>query len=217
MHNNETRKQKYLQKMTFTPAHSPPTGQDKAETDVFHALMTAIIQHQDKQAFARLFGYYAPRIKGYLMRMGASASIAEELAQETMLALWRRAATFDPAQASLSTWIFTIARNRWIDALRKERHPALTPEDALTGDPEPEPDRIYEQNVRAEAIRRVLGSLPAEQAELIRLAYYNDMAHGKIVEETGLPLGTVKSRLRLALEKLRRELKDWDIDDLSSS
>jgi RNA polymerase sigma-70 factor (ECF subfamily) len=179
--------------------------------------MKAVAASQDRQAFARLFHYYAPRIKAYLMRMGATGQVAEELAQETLLALWRRAESFDPQQASLSTWVFTIARNRWIDVVRREKHPEIGPEEfAMGGDPAPLPDRIYQKNQESERIRLVLDQLPDEQAELIKLAYFQDMAHGKIVEVTGLPLGTVKSRLRLALEKLRRELKDWDYDDQSS-
>lgn len=199
------------------PHPSPATNRDHAEVAIFNGFMRAIAEHQDKAAFAGLYRYYAPRIKGYLMRLGATNQIAEELAQETMLALWRRAASFDPQQASLSTWIFTIARNRWIDVIRREQHPELTAENSAMSDPEPEPDRIYEQNQQSDRIRAALEQLPAEQAELVKLAYFHDMAHAGIVAATGLPLGTVKSRLRLALEKLRRDLKDWNSDDTASS
>ena len=193
-------------------------ARDPVQAEWLNDLMRDVAINQDRQAFVALFNYYAPRIKAYLVRLGAKSQVAEELVQETLLVVWRRADSFDPRQASLSTWIFTIARNRWIDVVRRERHPEIDPEDlAMGSDPEPLPDRIYEQIQESEKVRSVLSQLPKEQAELIKLAYFDDMAHSKIVDVTGLPLGTIKSRLRLALQKLRRELKDWDPDDPSSS
>ncbi|GAB4359112.1 MAG: sigma-70 family RNA polymerase sigma factor [Kiloniellaceae bacterium] len=173
------------------------------------ALIVAVGSRRDRAAFARLFAHFAPRIKAYLIRRGAAAGEAEELAQEAMIMVWRRAATYDPAKAGASTWIFTIARNKRIDALRRERHPEYDPEDpavaAVLAPAGPEAaDRAVAAAQRAERLAEAIAALPAEQAELVRMAYFEDKAHGRIAEETSLPLGTVKSRLRLALGHLRK-------------
>ena len=141
------------------------------------------------------------------MKSGASESMAEECAQEVMTTLWRKAALFDPTRASVATWVFTIARNKKIDALRRQRRPE--PEDLPWG-PEPEPDQAdvlalqQEQTELAAAIRL----LPDKQKELIERAYFGDLSHSEIAAETGLPLGTIKSRIRLALERLRHEMNE---------
>ena len=172
-------------------------------------LIAAVGARRDRAAFAELFGHFAPRIKAYLVKRGAAAGEAEELAQEAMIMVWRRAASFDPAKAGASTWIFTIARNKRIDALRRERHPEYDPEDpavavALAPAGPEAADRAVAVAQRAERLARAIAALPAEQAELVRMAYFEDKAHGRIAEETALPLGTVKSRLRLALGHLRK-------------
>jgi RNA polymerase sigma-70 factor (ECF subfamily) len=140
------------------------------------------------------------------MKSGASESLAEECTQEVMATLWRKAHLFDPARASVATWIFTIARNRKIDALRKQRRPE--PED-LTWGPEAEPDQedVMTLQQESERLTQALDQLPEKQRDLIRKAYFGDLSHSEIAEQTGLPLGTIKSRIRLALEKLRHELK----------
>lgn len=174
-------------------------------------LVVAVGAEGDRAAFAELFAHFAPRIKGYLIRRGAEAGQAEELAQEVMIMVWRRAATFDPAKASASTWIFTIARNKRIDALRGERRPDIDPDDpTLAADlaaaaPAPA-DRAVATAQRDTRLAKALEELPEEQALLVRMAYFEDKAHGRIAAETALPLGTVKSRLRLAMTRLRRAL-----------
>ena len=172
-------------------------------------LLLAVGRARDRAAFAALFGHFAPRLKAYLRRLGSDAAAAEELAQEVMLLVWRRAETFDPAQASASTWVFTIARNRRIDALRREQRPEIDPDDpALVPDPVEPADRALETAQATGRLRAALKELPPEQAELLRMAYFEDKPHSAIAAERGLPLGTVKSRLRLALERLRKVLRE---------
>jgi RNA polymerase sigma-70 factor (ECF subfamily) len=161
---------------------------------------------RDQTAFARLFQHFAPRVKAFLMKSGADASLAEECTQEVMATLWHKAHLFDPARASVATWVFTIARNRRIDALRKQRRPE--PEDLPWG---PEPDAGQEDALalqqESERLGAALRQLPAKQRDLIERAYFGDLSHSEIAAQTGLPLGTIKSRIRLALERLRHEMK----------
>lgn len=183
----------------------PPTTAALSPDD----LLLAVGRARDRTAFAALFDHFAPRLKAYLRRLGADAAAAEELVQEVMLLVWRRAETFDPAQASAGTWVFTIARNRRIDALRREQRPEIDPDDpALVPDPVEPADRALETAQAAGRLRAALKDLPTEQAELLRMAYFEDKPHSAIAAERGLPLGTVKSRLRLALDRLRKVLRE---------
>ncbi len=168
--------------------------------------MTAIRDDKDRSAFAEIFGHFAPRVKGFLMKSGASSDLAEDVTQEVMATLWRKAHMFDPTKASVSTWIFTIARNRRIDVLRKQRRPE--PEDLPWG-PEAEPDQedVMALQQECEQLGEALAALPEKQKDLIVRAYYGDLTHNEIAEQTGLPLGTIKSRIRLALERLRHQMK----------
>lgn len=178
-------------------------------------LVVAVGASQDREAFAELFGYFAPRIKAYLLRRGAAPAEAEELAQEAMIMVWRRAATFDPAKSAASTWIFTIARNKRIDALRREKRPDYDPEDpSLAPAAPPAADRAVEVTQQAARLAEAVAGLPEEQAALVRMAYFEDKAHGQIAAETALPLGTVKSRLRLAMGRLRKALNTEGAEEL---
>jgi RNA polymerase sigma-70 factor (ECF subfamily) len=174
------------------------------ETD-WAALLIRVRDHQDKAAFAALFRHFAPRVKAFLMKSGAGATLAEECAQDVMATLWQKAHLFDPARASVATWVFTIARNKRIDALRKARRPE--PEELDWG-PEPEPDQaeVMVAQQETEKLGRALAGLPAKQRALIERAFFGDLSHSEIAAETGLPLGTIKSRIRLALDKLRHDL-----------
>ncbi len=167
-------------------------------------LVERIAQDRDRRAFADLFAYYAPRIKAYLRRLGADDTLCEELAQEAMLTVWRRAHLFDRRQAGVGTWIFTIARNKRIDAIRRDRRPEIDPNDpALVPEPEPSADKAVENDQRGARLHDAIAVLPEEQAKLLRLSYYDEKSHSAIAEELNLPLGTVKSRIRLALGKLQ--------------
>lgn len=181
------------------------SSDNSARTEWVHHV-ARIRDNQDQAAFAELFRHFAPRIKAFLMKSGSDAATAEECAQEVMATLWRKAHMFDPARASVATWIFTIARNRRIDALRKQRRPE--PED-LTWGPEAEPDQedVLTLQQESEKLRQALGELPDAQRELIERAYFGDLSHSEIAAKTGLPLGTIKSRIRLALDRLRHAMR----------
>ena len=185
---------------------SGPGGTD-LERAAFADLVQAIAERQDRAAFGALFAHFAPRVKGYLMRIGADAAQAEELTQEAMLAVWRKAATFDRRQSSVSTWVFTIARNKRIDGLRRDRRAELDPADPMLVPASPEQaDAIYAVAQGEARIRAAVAALPAEQRELLELAFYEDRSHRDLAALRGLPLGTVKSRLRLALGRLRKAI-----------
>ncbi len=168
--------------------------------------MARIRDEKDREAFAQVFGHFAPRIKGFLMKSGADATLAEECAQEVMATVWLKAHMFDPTRASVATWIFTIARNRRIDILRREKRPE--PEDLSWGpEAEPEQEDVLALQQESELLGRALKELPPAQRDLIEKAYFGDMSHSEIAAETGLPLGTIKSRIRLALDRLRHAMK----------
>lgn len=170
-------------------------------------LMAAVATAGDKAAFARLHGHFAPRLKAYLLRLGSPADVAEELVQESFINAWRRARSFDPRQASVATWLFTIARNCRIDRLRRERRPEFDPHDpALVPEPEAAPDAALETEQAEERLRIALQALPPDQTRLLQLAFFSDLSHSAIAAQENLPLGTVKSRIRLALAKLKSHL-----------
>ena len=168
--------------------------------------LAKIRESQDQRAFQQVFMHFAPRVKGFLMRSGADASLAEECTQEVMATVWTKAHLFDPSRASVATWIFTIARNRKIDALRKQRRPE--PEDLDWGpEAEPDPDDILVLQQESDVLTQALAELPQKQRDLIEKAYFGDLSHSEIADQTGLPLGTIKSRIRLALDRLRHAMK----------
>ncbi len=178
------------------------------ESDLFAELMERIATRGDRAAYATLFDHYAPRVKGYLARLGLEPGRAEDLAQEVMVAVWRKAGSFDRGKATVSTWIFRIARNRRIDLFRRERTAALDPDDPqLSPDALPQPDAGLESSERELQVAAALADLPVEQRDMVRAAFYEDLTHSEIAERFGLALGTVKSRLRLAFEKLRVRLE----------
>ncbi|TVS05641.1 MAG: sigma-70 family RNA polymerase sigma factor [Rhodobacteraceae bacterium] len=168
-------------------------------------LLARVADRQDTEAFAALFGHFAPRVKAFLIKSGADAALAEECAQDVMVTVWKKAAQFDASRASVATWIFTIARNRRIDMLRRDRRPE--PEELDWG-PEAEPDQLDTLVLQQESERLItaIAELPEKQRIMIERAYFGDLTHSEIAEETGLPLGTIKSRIRLALERLRHSL-----------
>ncbi|ODT65423.1 MAG: RNA polymerase subunit sigma [Pelagibacterium sp. SCN 63-23] len=171
--------------------------------------LVAIAAHADMDAFQELFQAYSPRIRAYLLKMTRNPQAAEDLMQETMLAIWRKAGQYDPSRGPASAWIFTIARNIWIDAWRKQRRPEIDPNDpALAADPEPDAANMIERRQSHDALHKAMQSLPPEQVNLIRLSFFEEASHSTIASQLGLPIGTVKSRIRLAFGRLRAALEE---------
>jgi RNA polymerase sigma factor (sigma-70 family) len=172
-------------------------------------LVGAVAERRDRDAFARLFDHFTPRIEAYLGRLGAEPATAEEISQDVMLTLWRKAELFDPAKSSVTTWLYRIARNRRIDAARRDRMDYVDPMDMALEEvaDDAAPDSAMDMQQREEALRSAIRQLPEEQLSLVRLAFFDSLSHSSIAEVTGLPLGTVKSRIRLAFARLRRALE----------
>jgi RNA polymerase sigma-70 factor (ECF subfamily) len=169
----------------------------------------AIAEKKDRAAFAALFEFYAPRIKAMLTRLGAAADAAEDLAQETLLTVWRKAAYFDPDRASAAAWIFTIARNLRIDRLRGDNRAKLyAPYEMVEPEGPQHPDSALNAAERDARVRAALKELSQEQVRVVQLSFFEGRAHGDIATLLDLPLGTVKSRVRLAMARLRNLLGD---------
>lgn len=172
------------------------------------AWVHAVALRRDRDAFAHLFDYFAPRLEAWLIRAGADSGTAEEVTQDVMVTLWRKAELFDPAKSSVTTWLYRIARNRRIDLLRRNRVDFVDPlESTYEPSEEPDFDRALDMQDREGRVREALTALPEEQLALVRLAFFDGLSHSDIAEKTGLPLGTVKSRIRLAFTRLRRNLE----------
>jgi RNA polymerase sigma-70 factor (ECF subfamily) len=171
------------------------------------AWMKDVAERRDREAFARLFDHYVPGIEAYLMRLGADRMTAEEISQEVMITLWRKAHLFDPSKSSATTWLYRIARNRRIDLARRDKGQFDADEPMLQPAGMPDLDRLLDDQQREEAVRAAMTHLPTEQLDLVRLAFFDGLSHSEIAETTGLPLGTVKSRIRLAFTRLRRALE----------
>ena len=194
----------------MTPAEAPGRADNRWE-----GLVLAVGRRRDRAAFAELFQYFAPRLKAFMMKGGADGDTAEELAQEAMIQVWRRADSFDPGRAGASTWIYTIARNKRIDRLRRERRPVMSEEEYVaalgaTGSGSERGDDAAERSQAEVRLARSLDSLPEDQATVVKMAFYEDKSHSAIAAELKLPLGTVKSRIRLALTRLRGLIQDFE-------
>lgn len=180
-----------------------------ASAEQLTAWLTDLGRHHDRGAFEALFAHFAPRIKSYMLRLGTEAACAEDLAQETMVQVWRKAALYDPAKALPTTWVFTVARNLRLDRLRKRSLHTVDLQDAIA---QPD-DRHGDQdraNTRLDADRlaRLIRTLPADQIEVVHLSFFEGLSHAEIVDRLEVPLGTVKSRLRLAFRKLRASMEE---------
>jgi RNA polymerase sigma-70 factor (ECF subfamily) len=181
-----------------------------AQEDRFGDLIDAVAVRRDRAAFHELFRHFAPRLKSFCLRGGAGSETAEEIVQEAMAALWRKAATFDRSRASATTWIYTIARNKRIDMLRRNGKPTLEAEDyaiALQAEAPKLADGMLATAQSEQVLRALLRDLPGEQRQVLEKAYFEDKTHSDIAAELRLPLGTVKSRIRLALGRLRISLQ----------
>ena len=182
-------------------------GSDEKEPPDFSVLLLSIGQIQDKAAFADLFQHFAPRVKSYMLKLGSADEMAEELAQQTLLQVWRKAQLFDPDKAAASTWIFRIARNIRIDVLRKQKHFFDDDFDLAKIEDEQEDAEVkINREQKSRHVALALAKLPQDQAKIIRMSFYDGLSHGEIAKQLELPLGTVKSRIRLAFGRLRESV-----------
>jgi len=175
-------------------------------------LLTLLKAGPDETAFAELFSFYAPRLKSYMRKLGAAEDMAEELAQEAMAMVWRKAHLFDSTRAGAGTWIFSIARNLRIDAFRRQKRPEVELDDpTFMPDDQVSPETELDQGQQAQAVRAALATLPKEQAKIVHLSFFEDKPHAEIAEQLGIPLGTVKSRMRLAFQRFRKALGEPEL------
>lgn len=190
--------------------HDSERARPNTQARLFATLMGRVGADRDREAFAALFEHFAPRIRSFLINRRVPPALADDLTQDVMLAVWRRAASFDPAKAAVSTWIYTIARNLHIDHFRKqvragkmdEQDPYLQPE------PAPEAEELVSRSEDVDTVARALAGLSADQKSVLELAFVEGLSHSEISTRLDLPLGTVKSRVRLAMTKLRLSLGD---------
>gem|GEM_PF-78319 len=196
-------------KLSRPGLNTASSNREDSDIDSMDDRLIAVATSRDREAYRALYEHFAPRVKSFLLGKGSSPEVAEEAVQEAMLNVWRKAAYFDPSKAAASTWIFAIARNTRIDLLRKENRPALDPNDpALVPDfPAPAFETVSAAQ-EANQIRERVAALPAEQQDVLRLAFFEDLAHSEVAERLGIPLGTVKSRIRLAVRRIRNEIGD---------
>ena len=186
-----------------TSKSPPSTAANDGEED-YSLLLKQVGDTQDKQSFEKLFNYYAPRVKSFMLKNGMDETAAEEVVQNTFVSVWEKAASYNPQKAAASTWIFTVARNKRIDALRRDKNTEVNSDSPAIELAAYEPaEEAYAEAEDVEKLNAAIESLPPEQADLLRLSFFDDKSHSDIAKERRLPLGTVKSRLRLALEKLR--------------
>lgn len=178
-------------------------------------LLAAVGAHGDREAFAQLFDHFGPRVHAYLLRLGLDAVAAAEVTQDVMETIWRKASLYDPRKASAATWVFRVARNRRIDVHRRSREDTHAAEDFLAipdlGDGS---DVSVDSAQREEQVRSALATLPRDQMQLVQLAFFEGLSHSAIAERTNLPLGTVKSRIRLAFSRLRRALSNAGVTEV---
>ena len=184
------------------------TGRESIAEDAGE-LVRRVAEDRDKAALASLFNLFAPRLKSMLLRLGLEGSQAEDICQETLLMVWRKAHLYSPDKGAVSTWVFTIARNLRIDLLRRQSsRPYVDLEGIEIASDSPLGHMVIEQNQVVSRVTVALEALPAEQREVVRLSFIEELAHSEIAARIGIPLGTVKSRMRLAYDRLRPLLED---------
>ncbi len=192
-------------KRHVTQPASDPTG----DARYWSLQMAAVAQHSDRASFMRIYDHFAPRLRRYLRNLGVAEHLADELVQDALLTLWRKATQFDPARASLSTWLFRIGRNLYIDHVRREPH-WMPVQDGLDQLDQGESDRIDSQPESCadqDTLKQAIDRLPPVQAKLVRMSYLEAKSHGEIARELDMPLGTVKSSLRRAFAKLQESVR----------
>lgn len=171
--------------------------------------MVAVSAQRDRGSFMHIYDHFAPRLQRYLCSLGVPESIADELVQEALLTLWRKAGLFDPARASLSTWLYRVARNLYIDHVRKEPH-WLPIQEGLDRLDHAEADRRVSQPesfIDQDLLKQAIDRLPAVQAKLVRMSYLESKSHSEIARELDMPLGSVKSSLRRSFAKLQASMR----------
>ena len=185
-----------------------PSGGDKAALD---AARVAAVASGDAVALRELYDRYGKVIYSFAYRLTQDATLSEECVQDVFVALWRRAADFDPTRAKLTTWLFVVARNRAIELGRqKNRRPELRDDLEPVGS-EPDPaDRVTAAD-ESQRVAEAMAELPDDQLAVLRLSYFDGLSHSEIAEVIGIPLGTVKGRMRLALERLRSLSDTYDL------
>lgn len=195
--------------MTQPSATEPlDTASESAdENKKMATLIVLVAENRDRTAFMQIYSHFAPRVKGFLVSRGLTSHAADDVLQEVMLAIWNKAQSYNPNKAAISTWIFTIARYKYIDRLRREsRHQTDSDDLDLKPSDAPIADDDVLQDQRQNAVQAAIASLPADQQSVIFLSFIKGLAHSEIAEQLGLPLGTVKSRIRRAFARLREEL-----------
>jgi RNA polymerase sigma-70 factor, ECF subfamily len=189
----------YTQSMVVERPYAMPADSD---------LLTRIALHKDREAFSALFDAYAPRVKSFMMRKGASAEQAEDLVQETMIAVWSKAQMYVADRGSVTTWIFTIARNLRIDRLRREKSALYSDIDDYDAESEDaQQDDALSRLQEDGYVAKALAQIPDEQRQLLILSYVEDLPQSEIAARLQIPLGTVKSRMRLAYRRMRKLLE----------
>lgn len=198
--------------VTFRPVRLRQNDNERPKAKVEWAdLIGRIAAQGDRDAFRLLFEHFAPRVKGLMLKAGASGEEAEEIAQDTLLAVWRKAAQFDPASAGAPAWIFTIARNLRIDAVRRSARAGVVVPDAeleYVADPAESQETQISRRDETARIAAAVALLSAEQSAAIRMSFVEDRPHSEIAEKLRIPLGTVKSRIRLAVNRLKDLLEE---------
>jgi RNA polymerase sigma-70 factor (ECF subfamily) len=183
---------------------SPPSKPDPEQVaEALAVLLARVGTNRDRDAFVALFSYFAPRLKSFYLRRGADSGAAEDLAQETMLRIWHHAAQFNPSRATPAAWVFGIARNLRADTLRRQRNrlPEFDLPEPYAPEDSPEAAAMHAQ--QESRLRAALHDLPGPQQDAVRVAFLNGLPHGEAHRALGIALGTLKSRLRLALARLR--------------
>ena len=167
--------------------------------------MRSLAADRDRESFAHLFAYFAPRLIAFFAKAGMSRDAAEEVAQDAMVSVWTKAHLYDPAQAGVATWVYTIARNARIDRARREGRRSRIETEIMEEEEgvDPSGEDYLLADERDSAVRAAVATLPPEQAAVIRLSFFAEKPHAEIARELGIPLGTVKSRLRLSMAKVR--------------
>lgn len=180
------------------------------QSDSLESLAQKVAESRDRAAFKALFAHFAPRIKSFILKQKVSDEVAEDLTQEVMVTVWQKAHLFDPAKARLSTWIFRIARNKFIDKVRRQKYIEVDVDDHIrTVEAAEKTDEPVIQGQDKKRILAAMSTLKPDLRTVIELSFYQDLSHSQIAEQLKLPLGTVKSRIRIAFQKLRVELGDF--------